>query len=346
MQTYLVSAELCRRGKVCNVLKINENRDVKSSAYVNVQNGWDYLRKIMSFIMRGYRLNMHVNGMSKKGYLLAMITTVIGRLTFHPVALTFHGGLSQNYFPCHDSWRVHHAFRLLFQSAGKIACDSVEIKDAIEDYGIKSHKITSIGTFSRQYLTFTPTDLPESFDNFLSRRWPVFFCYLSFRPEYRVEALREGMKRFRERYSDAGFIWLGFPDRELSQARAFVDTWTEEERQHLLLVGNLSHGDFLTLLRRCSAYLRSPTCDGMAASVLEALALKVPVVASENGRRPAGVITYCDEDSADMCAKMIYVVENDSTIRSALGHDSVGDKVPDNIARMANWLTQETVGID
>jgi glycosyltransferase involved in cell wall biosynthesis len=152
------------------------------------------------------------------------------------------------------------------------------------------------------------------------------------------------MKRFRERYSNPGFIWLGFPDRELSKARAFVNTWTEEERQCLLLVGNLSHGEFLTLLTRSSAYLRSPVCDGVAASVLEALALKVPVVASENGRRPAGVITYRDGDSADMCAKMVYVVENHSAIRSLLNHHFIGNEAPDNVARMADWLTQETLG--
>jgi adenylate kinase family enzyme len=182
-------------------------------------------------------------------------------------------------------------------------------------------------------------------EGFLSQRWPVFFSYLSFRPEYRLEVVREAMKRFRERYSCAGFIWLGFPDRELSQARAFVNTWTEEERRSLLLVGNLVHDDFLTLLTRCSAYLRSPACDGVAASVLEALALKVPVVASENGRRPAGVITYRDEDATDMCAKMIYVVENDGIIRSHTDGSLTGDDAPDNVACMADWLTQETPSV-
>lgn len=344
IQTYLVTAELRRRGQVCDVLKINENRMVKSPNYVDVQDGWDYLAKIICFTLRGYRLNMHVNGTSRRGYLLALIATIIGRFTFRPVALTFHGGLSQNYFPRHDSWRLNYAFRLLFQSARKISCDSLEIKDAIEGYGIKPQKITPIATFCPQYLTFTRTHLPGDVEKFLSQRWPVFFSYLSFRPEYRLEVVREGIRRFRGRYSDAGFIWLGFPDRELSQARAFVNTWTEEERRSLLLLGNLVHDDFLTLLTRCSAYLRSPACDGVAASVLEALAFKMPVVASENGRRPAGVITYREEDAADMCAKMVYVVENHGVIRAHTDGSLTGDDAPDNVACMADWLTQETLG--
>lgn len=339
IQTYLVTAELRRRGQVCDVLKINENRMVKSPDYVDVQDGWDYLKKIVGFTLRGYRLNMHVNGTSKKGYLLALIATIIGRLMFRPIALTFHGGLSQDYFPRHDSWGLHQAFRLLFLGARRIACDSLDIKQAIEGYGIKPQKITSIATFSPQYLRFTRADLSGEVEKFLSEHEPVFCSYLSFRPEYRLEIVREGMKRFRGTYSDAGFIWLGFPDRELSHVRAFVNTWSEEERRSLLLLGNLAHDEFLTLLTRCSAYLRSPACDGVAASVLEALALGVPVVASQNGRRPAKVITYRDEDAADMYAKMVYVMENYGEIRAHTNGPANGD-TQDNVACMADWLTQ------
>lgn len=340
IQTYLVTAELRRRGQVCDVLKINENRMVKSPDYVDVQGGWDYLAKIVYFTLCGYRLNVHVNGTSKKGYLLALIAAITGRFAFRPVALTFHGGLSQNYFPCHNSWWLHDAFRLLFQSAGKIACDSLEIKDAIEGYSINPLKITPIATFSPQYLTFSSVDLPGEVEMFLSERDPVVLSYLSFRPEYRLEVVREGMKRFRRRYSEAGFIWLGFPDRELSLTRDFVNTWTEEERRSLLLLGNLPHDDFLTLLTRCSAYLRSPACDGVAASVLEALGLGIPVVASENGRRPAGVITYRDGDAADMSAKMVYIMENYDVVRAQMDGSLDSDDVQDNVAYMADWLTQ------
>jgi hypothetical protein len=44
IQTKLVTDELRRRGHVCDVLKINEGRQVKDSSYVDVQGGWDYLR--------------------------------------------------------------------------------------------------------------------------------------------------------------------------------------------------------------------------------------------------------------------------------------------------------------
>ena len=71
---------------------------------------------------------------------------------------------------------------------------------------------------------------------------------------------------------------------------------------------NLNHNEFMTLLSRCTAKLRTPACDGVSASVLESLALGIPVVASENGRRPAGVITYAERDAADMCLKLEYLL--------------------------------------
>jgi glycosyltransferase involved in cell wall biosynthesis len=269
---------------------------------------------------------------------------ITGRFTFRPGTLTFHGGLCQDYFPRHDSWRLHHAFRLLFRSAGNIACDSCEIKQAIQGYGIKPQKIVSIATFSPQYLRFKPVPLPRATEEFLSQRRPVFFSYLSFRPEYRLETVREAMKLFRKAYCDAGFIWLGFPDRELLSAREFVNTWTEQERRSLLLLGNLAHDEFLTLLTRCSGYLRSPACDGVAASVLEALALGVPVVASENERRPDGVITYRDEDAADMCAKMVYVTENHGVVKARILSTISGNSFQDNVARTADWLSGKPPG--
>jgi glycosyltransferase involved in cell wall biosynthesis len=338
IQTKLVTEELRRRGHTCEVLKINEDRQVKDSAYVDVQNGPDYLRKVVRYGVAGYRLNVHVNAMSPKGYLLAMVAVSVGRILGRPALVTFHGGLSQDYFPRRDSWKLYHAFRLLFRLAGAVACDSEEIKCAIEGYGIPSSKVMAIATFSSQYLRFEPAAMPTGAEEFLSRHQPVFFSYVSFRPEYRLETLREGMSLFREKHPQAGFIWLGFPGKELQSARKFVDAWPEKERDSLLLLGNLTHDQFLTLMTRCSAVLRTPACDGVAASVLEALALGVPVVASENGRRPAGVVSYRDTSAEDMCDRLNYLMENYETVKAGLV-EAVPD---DNVGEMADWLSGDS----
>jgi glycosyltransferase involved in cell wall biosynthesis len=341
IQLKLVTEELRRRGHICEVLKINEGRQVKSPEYVDVQDGWDYLKKIDRFARRGYRLNAHVNGMSKKGYLLALAAALVGRGVNQPALLTFHGGLSQDYFPRHDQSLPHWAFYVLFQLAGSIACDSRPIEDEIVKYRVRPEKVQSIATFSPQYVQFTPVAMSDEVERFFARHSHVFFSYVSFRAEYRLDVLREGMKLHRKQYPGTGFVWLGFPDKELSAAEEFVRNWPPEERDSLLLLGNLTHDQFLTVLSRCFLYLRTPACDGVAASVLESLSLGIPVVASENGRRPFGVITYHDTEATDMVEKLRYVMEHRDQVKSGL-HVEAGD---DNVSRMADWLAGEPVPV-
>jgi glycosyltransferase involved in cell wall biosynthesis/LPS sulfotransferase NodH len=334
IQLKLVTEELRRRGHICEVLKINEGRQIKSPEYVDVQSGPDYLQKIFRYASRGYRLNVHVNGMSKKGYWLAMAAALTGRLTNQPALVTFHGGLAQDYFPRQQRSLSRAAFYWLFRIAGQVACDSETIREAILQYGIRPDKVSAIATFSPQYLQFAQVELPERVETFLRQHPRVVLSYVSFRPEYRLDVLREGMQRYRAIDPKAGFVWLGFPGKEMPAAEEFVRAWPADEHATLLLLGNLTHDEFLSLLSRCFVYLRTPACDGVAASVLEALGLRIPVVASENGRRPAGVVTYNDTDAADMVVKLCFVREHYDKVRESL-QPEVGD---DNVGRMADWL--------
>ncbi len=347
IQTKLVTDELRRRGHICEVLKINENRTVKDPAYIDVQGGFDYTIKVLRHALSGYRLNVHVNGQSKKGYVLALIAALAGRLAFRPALVTFHGGLSQAYFPRHDSTGLRWAFQLLFHLAGGIACDSPPIKQAIASYGINPEKIAAIETFSAQYLDFRPAALAGEVEAFLRSHDPIFFCYVSFRAEYRLEMLRQAMVFSRGRFPKAGFIWLGFPAKEIPPAEQFVQQWSASERQSLLLLGNVTHDQFLTLLSRSYICIRTPACDGVAASVLESLAVGVPVVASENSRRPPGTVTYDENDAADLCRKLVYVAEHYAEVKARVEQTKPGQTSgDDNVGRMANWLAGEAISSD
>ena len=333
IQTKGLVEEIRRRGNVCRVLNLNENRKKRSSEYIDVQNGFDYLRKLIRFALSGYRFQVHVNGQSRPGYMLALIAAIVGRLAGRPVALSWRGGLQQKYFPQQKGW-MYWAFQQLFRVVGQISCNNEAVKHAIEQYGIAAERVAVIPGFSKQNLAFQRTPLAREIEAFLESHNPVFFCYVSFRPEYRLPALREAMLRFRQRHPEAGFIWLGFPAKELPAANEFVAGWPAPERQSLLLLGNLTHDEFLTLLSRCFAYIRTPACDGVAASVLESLALGIPVVASENGHRPANVTTYREGDAADLCAKLISLTEGYDQFKK----NAQLQAAEDNIARTVDWL--------
>ena len=334
IQTKLLVNEIRRRGHICDVLNINESRKQKSDEYVDVQSGFDYAYKLLRFARRGYRFQMHVNGQSKPGYALAMLAAIVGRATGRPIALSWQGGAEQKYFPRRDRPFLRWAYRQLFKLSGTIFCNSEQIKRIIVGYGIDADRVIAIPAFSRQNLEFRNTGLDKNAEAFLDAHAPVFFSYVSFRPEYRLSMLREAMNKFRDACPSSGFIWLGFPAKELPEAQQYVGKWSKREREGLLLLGNLAHDEFLTLLSRCSAYIRTPACDGVAASVLESLALGVPVIASENGARPSGVVTYRDDDEADLRRKMTSVTENLERLKAETRLES-GE---DNIARTVDLL--------
>src|SRR5437016_11405387 len=73
IQTKLLVEEIRRRGHVCQVLNINENRKKKLAEYIDVQNGFDYLYKLLRFAAKGYQFQVHVNGQSRTGYVLALL---------------------------------------------------------------------------------------------------------------------------------------------------------------------------------------------------------------------------------------------------------------------------------
>ena len=336
IQTKLLVEEIRRRGNVCDVLNLNESHTRKSSEYVDVQNGFDYLCKLIRFAAQGYQFQMHVNGQSRTGYLLALTAALVGRIAGHPIALSWRGGLQQRYFPRKEPW-LRLAYRWLFQLAGQISCNNLAVKQEIERYGIKGDRVAAIPGFSTQHLDFQQTPLIQDAEIFLKTHHPVFFCYVSFRPEYQLPMLRQAMWQFRKTYPRAGFIWLGFPSRELPSVREFAASWPVDEREGLLLLGNLMHDEFLTLLTRSFAYIRTPACDGVSASVLESLALGVPVIASENGHRPPNVVTYRDGNAEGLCRQLVGLTQHYKEIKKQTQFQNADD----NIARTVDWLLAE-----
>ncbi len=322
--------ELDARGWDCQVMNLNENRRVKSPEYIDVQDGWDYFRKLLHWVRRGYAVHVRVNGDTKKGYLLALSALMLARMWGLPALLTYCGGHEQNFFPAPKGSFRHAAFSFLFRMATRIYCNSEPVKTAILTTGISPDKVIPIPHFSSQYVQFDPAPLPAAAEVFCQRHDAVFFMYLCYRKEYMLEFLADVMGKFRESFPRVGFLLVGTSEREIPLLREFF------ERQGLTsaigITGSVPHNLFLTMMKRSLAYIRMPLTDGVCSSVLEGLTMKVPVIASDNGARPVGAEVWKPGD-AD---RLLYLLTEAAERREQMVARIPSVALDDNAARLAD----------
>jgi glycosyltransferase involved in cell wall biosynthesis len=327
--------ELTKRGWDCQVMNLNENRRVRSPEYVDVQSGWDYFRKVLARVGRGYAVHVRVNGATKKGYALALCALGLARLFRRPALLTYAGGHQQSYFPAPRLSIRHMAFSLLFRVPHRIYCNSGQVKRVLLTTGIAAERVAPIPHFSTYYVQFEPTPLSDEVESFVERHEGVFFSYVCFRKEFQLDLFAEAVRQFRKLYPKIGFLWAGAPARELQPLRKFV--CEEQIEDAVLLQGSLPHEMFLNLLSRSLAYIRTPLSDGVCASVLESLKLKVPVLATDNGTRPPGTELWDAADVSSLLRLMEQVLRQRSQMVARIPEITVEDnakQLADDIEEM------------
>jgi glycosyltransferase involved in cell wall biosynthesis len=116
------------------------------------------------------------------------------------------------------------------------------------------------------------------------------------------------MRRFVAQHPSIGFLLVGTSDKELEQLRQFCRA--QELENATCITGSVTHDAFLTMVTRSLACIRSPLTDGVSSSVLEALALGVPVLGVDNGTRPAGVELWRQDDAESLLKLMTEAVTN------------------------------------
>jgi glycosyltransferase involved in cell wall biosynthesis len=322
--------ELEARGWDCRIMNLNENRRVLSPEYIDIQSGWDYLKKLMSCVRDGCAVHVRVNGEAVKGYIIAALALLAARLGGRPALLTYGGGHQQTYFPAPRLSLRHLAFSLLFRLPDRIYCNNTAVQQVLLSTGISTDRVLPIPHTSPYYVEFVPTPLPNAVEDFFSRHEGIFFSYVCFREEFVLDFFAEAIRRFRVLYPKVGFFWVGPWEREIAATRAFLRTQKIEDA--VLAVGSVPHEMFLNMLSRSLAYIRTPITDGVCSSVLESLKLKVPVLAADNGTRPRGTDLWESGNVESLLNRMVEVVRE---------RESVVGRIPeivleDNAKRLAD----------
>jgi glycosyltransferase involved in cell wall biosynthesis len=218
------------------------------------------------------------------------------------------------------------------------------VKAKIVEFGIDPAKIIPIPAFTRQYLDFYAATLSPDIESHFARFSHVVFTYVRVRPGFNLPTLIEAFALVARARPDVSLLLVGLTDDVDAEIWRDVRTRIAAHRlePRMCIVDELDHDEFLTVLTRCACYLRTPTTDGVASSVLEALALRVPTVAAENGSRPAGVVTFASDDARDLADKLEYTLANRERLAASLPPLEIGDTLMEEV-RLLTGAVHSTV---
>ena len=341
MRAEVVTKALRAAGHDCVALNTGFNRRVPSPEYETVMDPLDFVRKLWRFSWAGYTIHAHVNGDSPKGFVRTLLCELINLATGKRCYLTFHAGVDQIYFPRRKAPALVPIYWVMFAIPKFIICNSEAVKTHILDYGVPARKVIPIPAFTKQYLEFTPATLPAHVEDFLERTRHPLFAYIRVRDGFNLPTLAEGFALAAQRDPETGLLLVGVTE---DIDPVLWDDFQQRLNRYELgsrvcVVDDFDHDAFLTAVTRSALYLRTPTTDGVSSSVLEAMALGVPIVAAENGSRPSGVVTFRPDDPADLAQKIEHVLNHRAAVVGAMPKLEIQDTLGDEVAVLAGtWV--------
>lgn len=290
------------QGIPCRVLNTDRSAE-PSPKYLPVRRASGFLFNLIRHARRGWTIHVHTNGHNIKSWLVALAAGMAGRLGPGSL-LTLHSGKLPDYLEARRPrrWLARVTCRLF----NRITCVSPRLRQSVESLGIPDSRLEVLPAF--QGLSSKPSAwaISPQFEKWFERHDPVFSLTGSNRPEYGVELLVETMDRFRKQYPRAGCLLIGV-GAEATSIRKLI-----EERNLtpcVLMMGDVSHDECLHVMSRSAALIRPTYTDGDSISVREALALGVPVIASDAVSRPAETILFESGNSDDLMKKMEWILE-------------------------------------
>ena len=318
------------RGHDCVLMNIGSSRKLNNPKYVNVRGAVDFLIKVTQAAAKGHTLHTHTNAKGVKGTLLALCGQSISLLFGRRCVLTFHAGVKQQYFPKTGKFWLDALVWLTFKTPHAIICNSPDVRARIlQDYGISESKVYPIPAFCAAYMKTELGTLSENTTTFAENHHPLLVSYVYFfHPEFTVDLMVKAVHRLRAEFPKLGLMVMG----SKQYAEDYLPLIQELElNADILLTGNLPRAQFLAALASGALYLRTPMGDGVAASVLEALSLGTPVVASDNGTRPPSCILYEGGDLENMVNKVRYVLNHREQMVSQIvkpdDHDTLAQEI-------------------
>jgi glycosyltransferase involved in cell wall biosynthesis len=196
--------------------------------------------------------------------------------------LTFHSG---GYPSSPDAQRSHPLRNFVFRRFDRVIAVNQQIVEMFLGYGVAREKLRLIPPYALPSEP-PPAEIPESIRAFLRDHSPLLLAVCLLEPEYDLPLQIEAMERILHNHPRAGLLIVGAGSLE-GDLRALIasKSWS----QSILLCGNVARPATMNIMARSDLLVRTTWYDGDAVSIREALHFSLPVVASDNGMRPAGI---------------------------------------------------------
>ena len=282
VQTNLVAIRdyLRSRGMAAPVINLTRHRRRDSDEVYYPQNGRQVLtllRQIPADI-----IHIHIGGLLS-GRLLALCA-LCAMLPRRRVLLTFHSGGYPSKV-AGDRIRAWSLRGIVFRRLDAVIAVNAEISALFARLGVSSSRIHEICPYSPVSVR-EDAILTEPLRTFCETHSPLLTTVGLLEPEYDLPRQIRALEVLRQQLPAAGLLIVGSGSLQsdlLHQIRS------SPAGDHVLLCGDVPHALTVRLIAASDVFLRTTLYDGDSISVREALQLGVPVVATDNGMRPAGV---------------------------------------------------------
>lgn len=227
-------------------------------------------------------LHLHIGGdVGPRVLLLALAAAVFGR---GKSVLTLHSGA----YPLTAEARAASTMSIrgfLFRRFSRIVAVNDLIADVFCRYGVAADRLSTVLPFSLSRPDPGVT-VPADLTGFCDVHSPLLLAVGGLEKDYEPLFQISAMKDVLARFPDAGLMIVGDGSlRGQVEAAVAASGYTG----NICLAGDVEHKVTLHLIDKADIMLRTTLFDGDAISVREALFLGTPVIATDNGMRPAGV---------------------------------------------------------
>ena len=283
VQTNLVAIReaLLRQNISCAVINITRHRKPEGEEVYYPKNALQLLRLLLK--LRYDIIHLHMGGNVTNRLLgLALACSSMPR---SKSVLTFHSGG----YPSSPVGQSAGPFSLLgfvFRRFDRIVAVNQQIVDFFCKLGVPRNRIRFIYPYPMPRIDEHTPPLPDNLQHFFDAHKPLLISVGLLEPEYDLALQIEALGRVREKFPNAGLVMIGAGSLE-EQLQQLIST--KNYREHLLLTGDVPHAVTLRAIAESDVMLRTTWYDGDAVSVREALYLGTPVIATDNGMRPAGM---------------------------------------------------------